>query len=816
MSSERLKVIALVSGGKDSFFSLLHCLAHGHSVVALANLYPAGDADAPSSDDGVHFVDPSAEGFARGAGGLEASSPQQDLNSFMYQTVGHEVVPLYAAATGLPLYRQPIVGGAVRHERDYDYAAVKEPTPTPGSSSPDETESMLSLLQAVMARHPEANAVCAGAILSTYQRTRVESIALRLGLVPLAYLWKYPILPHPRTSAAPPDDAQLLQDMAAVGLEARIIKVASAGLDEGHLWERVTSDTGAARVKRALSRFGAAEGAALGEGGEFETIVLDGPSHLFKKRISVPDDGKTVIREGGGSNWLMIRGAHLEDKPPVQTDEATIVPPSPDLLDPAFASLFDNLTTAETVQASHKLHTSSLLSQKLSYEASPLDLLSWSVSAAPTEHGGTIEDETLCVVAKIKQLLSSTSLEASQVTTVVIILRDMSAFPKVNGVYGKLFTKPNPPSRVTISCGDLLPEGSNIVIYLTIPANSELRDRNGLHVQSRSYWAPANIGPYSQAIEAPVTLQQKPIGLRAVSVAGQIPLIPASMELPVPSDTSLQMEIVLSLQHLWRIAAEMRIQYWSSAVAYFARSTSDADIQRSADYASRAWKRIHAPAEDEDDADDAVDPWDLKYNPQYASLGHDSKPGGGRRLPDWSVLTLRQQNEPDSCIPPFFAVEVESLPRQSAVEWHAHAGLSQVSDSSLEIVQCEEVGLAGWRACHTIVRAPEASFVHTVVSCTLTAALEDTTWEASEKAMAAAYIGSLKHLHVKASDAEVSGPYLAYVDTVKLPAPWTSDGKSNQPLPFAVIPCSSIWSTEGERVGLVGVYRTGLSVSDSS
>lgn len=36
----RLNVIALISGGKDSFFSLLHCIAHGHRVVALANLHP--------------------------------------------------------------------------------------------------------------------------------------------------------------------------------------------------------------------------------------------------------------------------------------------------------------------------------------------------------------------------------------------------------------------------------------------------------------------------------------------------------------------------------------------------------------------------------------------------------------------------------------------------------------------------------------------------------------------------------------------------------------------------------------------------------
>lgn len=34
------KVIGLVSGGKDSTFNLLHCVANGHEVVALATLTP--------------------------------------------------------------------------------------------------------------------------------------------------------------------------------------------------------------------------------------------------------------------------------------------------------------------------------------------------------------------------------------------------------------------------------------------------------------------------------------------------------------------------------------------------------------------------------------------------------------------------------------------------------------------------------------------------------------------------------------------------------------------------------------------------------
>jgi diphthine-ammonia ligase len=34
------KVIGLVSGGKDSCFNLMHCLANGHEIVAIATLIP--------------------------------------------------------------------------------------------------------------------------------------------------------------------------------------------------------------------------------------------------------------------------------------------------------------------------------------------------------------------------------------------------------------------------------------------------------------------------------------------------------------------------------------------------------------------------------------------------------------------------------------------------------------------------------------------------------------------------------------------------------------------------------------------------------
>jgi len=34
------KVIGLVSGGKDSCFNLIHCVANGHELAAIATLQP--------------------------------------------------------------------------------------------------------------------------------------------------------------------------------------------------------------------------------------------------------------------------------------------------------------------------------------------------------------------------------------------------------------------------------------------------------------------------------------------------------------------------------------------------------------------------------------------------------------------------------------------------------------------------------------------------------------------------------------------------------------------------------------------------------
>ena len=128
-----------------------------------------------------------------------------ELDSYMYQTVGHDVIPLLAKCFDLPLYRRQIKGSNIVQSLQYN------------QTEGDETEDLYELLNMVKENHPEVEAVAVGAILSNYQRIRVENVAMRLGLIPLAYLWEM-------------DQKKLLGDMVESGVEAVLIKVAGAGL----------------------------------------------------------------------------------------------------------------------------------------------------------------------------------------------------------------------------------------------------------------------------------------------------------------------------------------------------------------------------------------------------------------------------------------------------------------------------------------------------------------------------------------------------------------------------------------------------------
>lgn len=60
-----------------------------------------------------------------------------ELDSYMYQTVGHHAIEMYAEAIGLPLYRHTIQGSSTAVDKDYN--------PTPG----DEVEDLYVLLKKI-------------------------------------------------------------------------------------------------------------------------------------------------------------------------------------------------------------------------------------------------------------------------------------------------------------------------------------------------------------------------------------------------------------------------------------------------------------------------------------------------------------------------------------------------------------------------------------------------------------------------------------------------------------------------------------------
>ncbi|KAF7928728.1 uncharacterized protein EAE98_005784 [Botrytis deweyae] len=751
--SESLNVIALVSGGKDSFFSILHCMQNGHKIVALGNLHPPLTEPQTEESDGIH-------------------KDENDLNSFMYQTVGHTIIPLYEEALGIPLYRQAIVGSAVQTGTSYDHADLTSSGAEElvEKTDGDETESLIPLLQRIKDAHPEANALSTGAILSTYQRTRVESVAIRLGLVPLSFLWQYPILP-------PGMQISLLQDMQAVGLDARIIKVASGGLDESFLWENVASEKGMRRVERAMKRFSIdGDGAVLGEGGEFETLVVDGPSWLFKKRIVVETEDTRIVREGGGSAWIQISKASLVDKESIENKESSCRVPEPfDQRSLEILSALDKNDHSYDLSTSNKPGSGSLASPTWELKSSSANgieggnIIHWTI-IPESASCSTILDEAKSVVESITARLNQASLKTTDIVSTMIMLRSMENFTTINKIYGTLFPHPNPPSRVTISCGSSMPLNISLIIHLTLHIPSATSSpRKALHVQSRSYWAPANIGPYSQASSLPSSLSAS----QTLTIAGQIPLIPHTMLLPTSSSSSsssapFHISTILSLQHLLRIADATSIKWFTSTCIYIPSPppTSPAILSK---LAYQAWKHIHAPPSQDSDHDSDAEPrdlWEEKF--RYSNTTPLSNEHATTTYPDHHIL---QSNPPP--IPPFWTAEVESLPRGSEVEWHAHVG---VCDGPIDIKNIETHEHRGNSLTTSSTRHTVLTFPYDVIPSP-----DDLKDDSSNRGLI----------------------HLVYVDTSLvdvnklLSVGWEGKG---------VIPCKSLWDGEGRRLSTVIVF----------
>lgn len=699
-----LNVIGLISGGKDSLYCLAHCIQNGHTITALANLCP------PTQD---------------GAGQQDAN----DLDSFMYQTVGHSVIPLYAEALELPLYRHVITGKAAQSDKDYGSSNIVDNEHDGGQAiGHDETEDMLHLLQNVLKHHPEANAVSAGAIFSTYQRTRVESVAIRLGLVPLAFLWQYPCLPPPPSRGE--SLTSLLDDMALAGCDARIIKIASAGILEKSLFSNIVHEKFRQSLVRGLSIYANDElelrGSVLGEGGEYETLALDGPSNLWKKCIYVSNSDS--YSEDGGTIYARLKDVTLQNR----TSASSSIP-VPSMFDEQFKTVIESSPVSEYTQ-SRSVEASSSPQQHLlsdyylpsAHNASGDDLHLFNMNSPA---GSTATQQLTAILRKIPDVLIQISYDphftCQDIVSTTLLLQDMNDFAAVNAIYSKAIWPegtPLPPARVTVAAP--LPEGTLVSLSMILHKN-EHQKRTGLHVQSQSYWAPANIGPYSQAITIPIDMRcpskqddEKGHDISIVHMAGQIPLDPASMTL-LPG--TCHQQAVLALQHLWRVGQERKVDLWAGAgVAYIARNHNDAKMVTEDDVSfhnrirvlATIWRKAHdidVKSNDEStdndklesEEDEDIDLWDMQYNrghpvqPSFTNIGHHL-----HVLPNFDVFNHQHGHRTNKrlFVPTFIAAEVSELPRNAPVEWWSTglAGLKSATSAQRCRVHCFEQTFASW------------------------------------------------------------------------------------------------------------------------
>jgi diphthine-ammonia ligase len=121
----------------------------------------------------------------------------------------------------------------------------------------------------------------------------------------------------------------------------------------------------------------------------------------------------------------------------------------------------------------------------------------------------------------------------------------------------------------------------------------------------------------------------------------------------------------------------MDVSWWSGAVAYLSRDARP-QVALKARLAGAAWEHQHAifrrkGADGEDEfLEEERDLWEERHHGGFQNRRGNT---ATKELPDWSAVET-----PDgtvSFVPPFFAAEVEELPRGAEIEWHAFVGLTE-------------------------------------------------------------------------------------------------------------------------------------------
>ncbi len=187
----------------------------------------------------------------------------ENVDSFMFHTANVNLVDAIALSMQKPLYKVFVSG---KEELEVY-----------------ELEKQLSILK--------IDGIVIGGIRSEYQRKRFKRIAENLGIELIAPLWHV-------------DEMEILREVKEK-FDAIIVKVSAMGLDESFIGRRIDDNL----IEELIELNKKYKINLAGEGGEFETLVLDAP--LYTKKIVIRD---FEIIKDAMSATMIIKSFELRDK----------------------------------------------------------------------------------------------------------------------------------------------------------------------------------------------------------------------------------------------------------------------------------------------------------------------------------------------------------------------------------------------------------------------------------------------------------------------------------------------------------------------
>lgn len=185
-------------------------------------------------------------------------------NSYMFHYPNIRLIDLFAEAVKIPLVKGETSG-------------VKEL----------ELEDLKRLIAKL-----NVEGLVSGAIASKYQKIRIEQICKQLNLECITPLWME-------------DPQDILREILELKFEVIITGVYAYGFNIEWLGRKIDEETANSLIE--LNRqYGVS---IVGEGGEYETLVLDAP--FFKKKIKIVEAEKIWKNQRG---YFLVKKATLENK----------------------------------------------------------------------------------------------------------------------------------------------------------------------------------------------------------------------------------------------------------------------------------------------------------------------------------------------------------------------------------------------------------------------------------------------------------------------------------------------------------------------